>query len=213
MGGPLSKPPTHTGGPRIEPTRHMEVDVSQAKPSTQPGGFTSKTQTLTGGHKSNPPTNITGRMFNPPASNRLFHMGPKMILPVRDTPRTKFVPYYDILQNDCLYVIRCILPLMKEETAQELTIKVNLRHSKCKISGNYVPSTLIGKESNRQIKMRQPLLPIVCSDMTTTGYFELDISIPADIRDDMSKVKLIHDCWGFCISIPRRKITHGTQVA
>ena len=176
------------------------------------------------GYQSKSPTPNQPFQFSPMAhtnhDNRRTNFTPyqpfqftPMVHTNRDNRRTNFTPYYDILKNDGVYILRCILPLMKEDCAQGLTIKINLRHSKCHISGNYVPSTLIGKESNRQIQLRQPLLPMICSDMTTTGYFELDISIPSDIRDDLSKVKLIHDCWGICMSFPRRKILHDTQVA
>ena len=140
-----------------------------------------------------------------------FILPPQQVLPKRSTT-SPFTPYHDILLNDSIYVVRCILPLMATETAEKLKIKINLLHRKISITGNYLPSNLIGRESSKQILPTQPLLPTIPSGIHTTGYFELDISVPTDIRTDLSNVKLIHDCWGLCFSFPRVKIQHDCDV-
>ena len=123
-----------------------------------------------------------------------------------------FTPYYDILQNDTVYVVRTILPLMSSSTANSLSISANLGHRTCTVKGSYIPSTLIGTEPAKSVRLKQPLLAVHYSPRTTTGAFQLDIALPSDIRDEEDQIKVIHDCWGILLCFPRRKITHDANI-
>ena len=164
----------------------------------QPEHITNLFQTPTGGTQSNQPLY---RIRSTPAMRQ-----------ASEGPAGTCVPAYDILHNDGLYIVRVFLPLMKDRTAQNLQITVQPNRRKCLIKGSYIPSTLIGNESAKLLRLKQPLLPIVYSEHRTTGQFELDIALPDDIRDDKQGVNVIHDCWGILISFPRRKIAHDAQI-
>ena len=101
---------------------------------------------------------------------------------------------------------------MKSKTAKAIDIRANLGHSKCTVQGSYIPSTLIGTACAKQLALKQPLLTTITSPRATTGQFKLEIALPSDIKDDDSKVHVVHDSWGILISFPRRKIIHEAEV-
>ena len=157
------------------------------------------------------PTNVTNLFQTPLGSSLSNQLHMKSTAP-RVNKTGTFTPYYDILQNDEIYAVRIIVPLMKDRTAQNLDIIVKPGLRKCLIKGSYIPSTLIGNESAKLLRLKQPLLPVIYSPTSTSGQFDLDIALPDDIRDDKHGVHVIHDCWGILISFPRRKIVHDAHI-
>ena len=123
-----------------------------------------------------------------------------------------FTPHYDILHNDHKYVVRVFLPLMKERTAQLLEVKVNLALRTLKIVGNYFPGHLVGKKASQEIKLQQPLIPIIYAPQSCHGNFEMVIRLPSDIKDNVPTIQSIHDCWGLIYVFTRRKITRETTI-
>ena len=175
--------------PQPNPSDHTALTITNTTVQTPPN-VTNLFYTPTGGSLSNHPYH-----------SRQPHNQPGV-----------FVPYYDILHNDDLYTVRVILPLMKENTAQNLDITVQPGRRKCIVKGSYIPSTLVGNESAKLLHLKQPLLPIIYSGPNTNGQFQLNIALPDDIRDDKQGIHVIHDCWGVLISLPRRKIVRDAQI-
>ena len=151
-----------------------------------------------------------GSMFTTPPASNLQYCSREV-----STKRRKqqgYSPYFDILHNDYKYVVRVFLPLMKSEAVQSLDAKVNLRLRKIMISGQYFPGNLVGKKAADVIKLNQPLIPITYATATSHGFFELEITLPTDIKDDCNTIQSIHDCWGLLYIFPRRKITRETSI-
>jgi hypothetical protein len=123
-----------------------------------------------------------------------------------------FVPYFDILSNDTIYTVRIIMPLMTETAVQQMDMSMELGHRKLTISGNYIPSTLIGQDPAKRIKLRQPLLPIIYSAPKTSGKFDLEISLPDDVHDMKEKIQVLHTAWGILVVLPRRKIVQESDI-
>ena len=132
--------------------------------------------------------------------------------PIKRRKHGGFTPHYDILHNDYKYVVRVFLPLMKQRTAQLLQVKVNLALRTLKIMGNYFPGHLVGSKASQEIKLKQPLIPIIYAPQSFHGNFEILVRLPSDIKDSMSTIQSIHDCWGLTYVFPRRKITRETTI-
>jgi len=124
-----------------------------------------------------------------------------------------FTPYYDILQNDTIYAVRIILPLMKPDTTKLLQIVPTLHHHKINISGSYIPSTLVGTECAKLLNLRQPFLPVIYAPSSKSGQFNLNISLPHDIRTDQKDLHIVHTSWGILISFPRMKKCHDQIIS
>ena len=124
-----------------------------------------------------------------------------------------FTPYYDILQNDTIYAVRIVLPLMKPDTTKRLAIVPMLNHHKINISGSYIPSTLVGTECAKLLSLRQPLLPVIYAPSSKSGQFNLNIALPQDIRSDSKDMNIVHDSWGILISFPRIKKCHDQMIS
>ena len=125
---------------------------------------------------------------------------------------TMFEPYYDILNNDTVYVVRIFLPLMKPKTARNLNITMNPLLRQLSISGTYFPSHLIGVECAKHIKLKQPLRSTIYAPKNTNGQFSIAITLPSDIKDTSSTIQSTHDCWGITFVFPRRKIAKDAKV-
>ena len=150
-----------------------------------------------------------------PKKKRATYDTPTYITPTNKRPKRyngTFTPYHDILQNNEIYTVRIILPLMHPDAVRLLSMNINLAMRKCTISGSYWPSTLIGCKSAEVIHLGQPLLPIIYAPPQHNGQFALEIALPSDIKDDVTNINSIHDSWGLLIPIPRRKITQETDI-
>ena len=121
--------------------------------------------------------------------------------------RDKFTPYYDILENNQCYVIRVVLPLLDEADAQGITFDCNFAQKRLNISGSYIPGCHIGDQVRQRFGIHSPLLSVIHSPMHTTGWFDISIPLPTDVKDDEDALNIAHILWGMAIYLPRRKTT------
>ena len=96
--------------------------------------------------------------------------------------RDKFTPYYDILENNHCYVIRVVLPLMDEGDAKGITFDCNMAKKSLNVSGSYIPGCHIGHQVIQQFGIQSPLLSVIHSPTHTTGWFDIHIPLPTDVR-------------------------------
>ena len=199
---------TQKGGPRFKtPSPHLEHSSSETSPQSEHSSSDTSPEmsTFSTPRSLGFPTPKTRKRTSTDTA-----WTPNGQLTARR--RTNFTPYYDILHNDAIYVVRIFLPLMEPTTVEGLTMNINLGHRKLSIGGSYFPSNLIGIESARKADLRQPLLPIIYSARIHNGQFQLDIALPSDIKDNESAIQTTHDCWGLLVTLPRRKITHEAEI-
>ena len=126
--------------------------------------------------------------------------------------RDKFTPYYDILENNHCYVIRVVLPLMDEGDAKGITFDCNMAKKSLNVSGSYIPGCHIGDQVIQQFGIQSPLLSVIHSPMHTTGWFDIHIPLPTDVKDDESALNIAHVPWGIAIYLPRRKTTGSVAI-
>ena len=128
------------------------------------------------------------------------------------TPSGNFSPYYDILYNQTVYMVRIFLPLMKPKAVNALKFSVNMGRRQCTVEGCYWPSTLIGEKAAKVVNMRVPLLPSIYAPEEANGTFYLEIGLPSDIKDDDQAIQVVHDSWGVLLRFRRRKIVHEAHI-
>ena len=126
--------------------------------------------------------------------------------------RDQFTPYYDILENNHCYVIRLVLPLMDPRDAKSITFNCNLAKKRLDVSGSYIPGCHIGEEAHTQFRIQTPLLSVIHSPTHTTGWFDLHIPLPTDVKDDETELNITHVSWGIAVYLPRRKTINTVHI-
>ena len=116
-----------------------------------------------------------------------------------------FVPYFDILQNSNCYVVRIFTPLMKPDDAKNIKFHSNLAQKSLQVCGSYIQGCQIDDQLTKNWKIQKPLTSLICSQTRESGYFDLKIALPMDIKDDEKAISTTHTMWGFAIHFPRRK--------
>ena len=139
--------------------------------------------------------------------NRRLSMGPTSSSNSTPTSSStgRFKPTYDILENAYCYIVRIILPLMNPGDAKRISIDSNLAQKLLNVSGSYIPGCSIGNPMSTRFSLRAPLLPLICAPTSTSGWFNLRIALPTDIKDDESSIMFTHSLWGIAVRYPRRK--------
>ena len=204
----------------IRITQQLDSDIEDDSPISTPSGGSISKQPYT--PRTTPTHRMTIDMTTPhmpttqclsfPTPNHKKRARTTSLRTVKKHKGFNFEPYYDILHNNHIYVVRVFLPLMKPETVQGIDTKVNMAYRQIVMTGSYFPSTLIGIESAKKASLQQPLLPVVYANKDKCGQFQLTITLPADIKDSEERIQMTHDCWGITITVPRRKICHDAEV-
>ena len=127
--------------------------------------------------------------------------------PLTRTSRSKmqFQPYYDILENGDCYVVRIFTPAMTPQDANKLQITSNLAQKYVSVTGAYIPGCIIGDQLVNEFDIQKPLTSSICSQTKNSGYMDLKIALPTDIKDDEQSIQFAHVMWGLAIHFPRRK--------
>ena len=119
--------------------------------------------------------------------------------------KMQFQPYYDILENGDCYVVRIFTPAMAPQDANKLQITSNLAQKYVSVTGAYIPGCVIGDQLTDQFGIHKPLTSSICSQPKKSGYMDLKIALPTDIKDDERSIQFAHVMWGLAIHFPRRK--------
>jgi hypothetical protein len=125
----------------------------------------------------------------------------------RTSSRSKkmFSPFFDILENGSTYVVRIILPLMDPQQARRIKFESNFTQKCLRVSGSYIPGCHIGDKLTREFSISAPLHPSIPAPSHNCGWFDLNIPLPSDIKDDACELNVSQVIWGLAVHLPRRK--------